>query len=757
MNAELQEFLAESDEMLDQFDRELSACRTAQAKGQPVRAILDSAFRALHTIKGTAGFFDLVTIEGLAHVVEQVLDRLRSGKLDPHPVVLEVLYQSGVELRRALAQVEATGVDATKDPQLLATLARLVSETPDLSTLSIPSPQIREVSATPTMVAEDPESRDEGRSIPFGDLLIQRGLVKPEDVVLALKAQRKGDPRHLGELLVARGLVSPEQVVRTLESQEPRGDGEADGREGLFVEATLFEHMRSLVADLVLTRNKVDQRVSDEDRELWRATRRLNMITAQLQESMLRARAQPVSQQWSKFPKLARQVANRLGKQVSVEIEGGDTRLDKTLLDALRDPLTHAVRNAVDHGLEHPDDRAAAGKPREGWLRLRAAQDGGRVRIDVIDDGAGVDVDRVRERAVERGIVGHDQVLRMSDDEVVQLVFEPGFSTAQQVSAVSGRGVGMDVVKNNVESIGGLCRLSSRRGQGSTLSIVVPLTHAIIPVLLVQAGGQTFAIPQSAVAQLIRLTDARVASSLERVGEALVCRVRDQVIPVIDVANTLGMPATCVDASTVVNLVVVNTGGHELALLVESVEDVSEVVVDRLKGSVRELAVYAGAAVLGDGRLALLLDLSALAAYSGVEEATAEELRMTDDSVASAPPERVLVVAAGKHRMATSIERVLRVDEITRSRVEMTAIGPVVQKDGRILPLKVLRGRPLKDNQRETLTVLVCDGRRGRIGIVVDEVHEVHPLPPPAANASTPDHTVVLAGKVTDLFDVRAV
>src|ERR1039457_171727 len=355
-------------------------------------------------------------------------------------------------------------------------------------------------------------------------------------------------------------------------------------------------------------------------------SRRLDMVTADLRESVMKARMQPVSNIFGKMPRIVRDLSQTLGRRVRLQVEGQDTELDKSLLEAIKDPLTHAVRNALDHGIEPPDVRQAAGKDPEGTLKLRAAQEGSHVVIEVSDDGAGINVERVRQKAIERGLITPDRAAHLQERELLQLIFLPGFSTAAAVTNVSGRGVGMDVVKTNVEKIGGKVEIDSRAGKGTTLRLRIPLTLAIIPALIVRSVNQSFALPQGALSELVHVPPAQASKLIEWIEGAPLYRLRGKLLPLVFLDRLL-MPGAEYKGSTERDnfIAVLEADGRRFGLVVDGLADPEEIVVKPLSAVLKDIGLYSGATVLGNADLALILDPGAIAMKAGVAMSAEDE------------------------------------------------------------------------------------------------------------------------------------
>ncbi|MGA8144685.1 MAG: chemotaxis protein CheA, partial [Candidatus Acidiferrales bacterium] len=518
----VKEFLQESYENLDRLDRELVGLE----KDPRDSDALASVFRTIHTIKGTCGFLGFDKLEKVAHVGENLLTRLRDGHLILNPEITTGLLSMVDAVRQMLKEIESTGQDGDDTyPELLQTLAKLQEPSGQNPTVAaVAALPVKGVAKKPSRAEKKVESPSQEKAVTsmqppetkaiaakfrpvrgkIGGVLVERGLVTPEALALALQEQDKGDRRRLGDILVALSLAKQEDVnaaVQVLESRTRETTAET-----IRVGVNLLDKLMTLVGELVLGRNQLLQLANkSRDAGLQAVSQRMNLIATELQEEVMKTRMQPIGNIWSQFPRTVRDVALGCGKQVNIEMEGKETELDKTIIEAIKDPLTHLVRNSVDHGIELPEDRVKDGKDVTGRLILRAFHEGGQVIIEISDDGAGLNVERIRQKAVERGVITAEQAARMAEREIFNLIFLAGFSTAQTVTNGSGRGGGMDVVKTNVEKIGGSVDLQSTLGRGTTVRVKIPLTLAIIPALIVTCGGDRYAIPQVSLLELVRL------------------------------------------------------------------------------------------------------------------------------------------------------------------------------------------------------------------------------------------------------------
>ncbi len=492
------------------------------------------------------------------------------------------------------------------------------------------------------------------------------------------------------------------------------------------VDVDLLDGLMNLVGELVLTRNQLLQRAATrQDPELQRTAHRLNLVAGELQEEVMKTRMQPIDNVWSKLPRVVRDLSVSLGKSVRVEMEGRDTELDKTILEAVKDPLTHLVRNSVDHGVEKAADRLAAGKPVEGRLLLRAFHEGGQVIIEITDDGAGIDPATLRGQAVARGLLTREAADALGDRDALHLIFQPGFSTAKAVTNVSGRGVGMDVVKTNIERIGGVIDVTSVVGQGTTVRIKIPLTLAIIPALVVGAEANLYAIPQVNLLELVRLEREQAQARIETIQGTPVYRLRGDLLPLVDLREQLGLDP--VERETTF-IVVLQADGRQFGVVVDEVKDTEEIVVKPLGKQLRHIALYAGATIMGDGRVALILDANALARQAGM---VSEAAQSAADDGGAAEVERASLLIVGLsdgRRAALPLAAVDRLEQFRAADIERVGGHEVVQYRGEILPLVRLDQSLRSYAEREDvdpLQVIVCRHRELAVGFVVAEIHDI--------------------------------
>ena len=454
---------------------------------------------------------------------------------------------------------------------------------------------------------------------------------------------------------------------------------------------TLLDSLMTLAGELVLSRNQLNESLArQDDRGIRSGAQRVSLVTSELQEIVTMTRMQPVAGLFSKFPRLVRDLARTLDKDVQLQLAGTEVEIDKSILEGLSDPLTHMVRNAVDHGIESRAGRAAAGKPAMGTVTLKASHQAGQVVIEIADDGKGLAVEKVVASSIAKGLVTREQAQSLSEREKLALIFLPGVSTAEKVSDVSGRGVGMDVVKTNLDRLGGKIEIDSAPGRGSAFRIKLPLTLAIIPSLLVSDGGERYAIPQVNVGELIRIPAAQLAERTDRVGDAVVLNVRDRLVPLLFLAEALGTPRTR-ESARALNVVLVDTGAFEYGLVVEELHDTVEIVVKPLGRHMKGLHDYAGATILGDGRVAVILDVAGVAARAKLSAGKAAAVcRQTDAGGTGGAGELhalLLFQNAPGENCAVPIEQVSRIERVLPEKIEYLGGRRTMQYRGASLPL----------------------------------------------------------------------
>lgn len=768
----VREFLVESSENLDLLDRELINLE----KDPGNRGTLASIFRTIHTIKGTCGFLGFTKLESVAHVGENLLSKLRDGVLALNPEMTTALLAMVDAIRQMLASVEAIGNEGERnDQELIQTLTRLLQGSAAATKTDANADAISESSTASPLTPVDfapaePVTPPPSPTTPTASVVSQP--IEPVTAAApiaeaASKVEAKAE--HIEH-------VADHGPATSAESGAQSQSRTAASESSIRVDVTLLDKLMNLVGELVLARNQILQfSNATEDAGLLAPSQRLNLITTELQEGVMKTRMQPIGNIWSKFPRTVRDVATMCGKQVRIEMEGKETELDKTIVEAIKDPLTHIVRNSVDHGIEKPEKRVAVGKPAEGRLLLRAYHEGGQVIIEISDDGGGLDGDRIRRKAVEKGLITPEQAARMGEREGVNLIFLPGFSTAEKVTNVSGRGVGMDVVKTNIEKIGGTVDVQSKAGTGTTVRMKIPLTLAIIPALIVTSGGDRYAIPQISLLELVRLDGEDAQKGIELIQGVPVHRLRGRLLPLVYLNRELKVEDEAPDLSKLpaVNIVVLQADERQFGLVVDEINDTEEIVVKPLGKQLKGIKTFAGSTIMGDGRVALILDVLGVAQTSNVvSESRERALSDTEQHVASTGGERqtmLLFQCGANGRMAMDLSLVARLEEFKPEMVECAGDAQVVQYRGQIMPLLRVSdvlpgghgGNGNGHDRRDLTTALqvVVYSEKGRsVGLVVDRILDIVEetfVPQRPSKRDGLLGSAVIQQRVTDLLDVR--
>lgn len=763
----LEEFLVESYENLDALDRDLVELEEDSGSSE----ILGRIFRTIHTIKGTSGFLAFTKLEKVTHVGENLLSLLRDGKLQLTPEITTALLQMVDAVRQMLSSIEATQAEGDTD------YSALVEKLTALKEGRPPEEGAGDAAPAPSPAAEEQPAPEAPAA--SADAPAEPAPAAPA----ASDAPAEDAPAEAPAASDGAGDAAPPPTPPA-----PPSGGDAGGKGGgkpapaqrnsvsgssIRVGVGLLDDLMNLVGELVLVRNQILQVTSQaKDNTLTATSQRLNLITTELQEGVMKTRMQPIGSVWSKFPRVVRDLALACGKKVRIEMEGKETELDKTIIEAIKDPLTHAVRNAVDHGVEGPEERAAAGKPEEGCLFLSAYHEGGQVNIEISDNGAGIDPEKIKAKAISKGVVSPDEAGRMNERSILNLIFAPGFSTAAQVTNVSGRGVGMDVVKTNIEKIGGTVDIQSRFGQGTTLKIKIPLTLAIIPALTVTTDGDRYAIPQISLLELVRLAGEDAHSRIEMLHGAPVYRLRGKLLPLVYLADVLGAERYKPkeeDEEEVLNIVVLHADERQFGLVVEGIHDTEEIVVKPLGNQLKGIKEYAGTTIMGDGKVALILDVVGIAqTASVVTERRGGAVADMGTSGADGIGERKSLLVfrgAGGDRMAFELSTVARLEKIERSGIELSGGQEVVQYRGDIMPLI-----PLSDlmpsagfggggDDDEMIQVVVYGVGERNVGLVVDEILDiVEEVLEIQTKSQTPGvlGKAVVQSKVTEILDLDA-
>ena len=796
----ISEFLTETAESLDVIDAEL-----VRFENNPEdRAILDNIFRLLHTVKGTCGFLGLPRLEAVAHAGETLLGKFRDGELKVSPPMVTLVLQAIDQIKALLEALENTGAEpAGEDSALIGRL-----EDAAMGNMVVPGePEAEAAPAKPENWDEDLgrelrpgevsladlEAAFQGADVdpamdpsvsPAADNVEHLGVgdfdpelgreLRPGEVSAAeLEAAFMNadvDPAVAAPAPAAVNLITPdmskEEALHTAMAELKGGDDHPHGEGGPRVQQTVrvgvdvLEALMTTVSELVLTRNQLMQTVRGlEDEELKGPLQRLSAVTGELQDGVMKTRMQPIGDAWRKLPRIIRDVSTDLGKKIELVMEGQDTELDRQVLELIKDPLTHMVRNSADHGLEMPADRVAAGKSEKGVIKLAAYHEGGHIIISISDDGKGLDTKRIGEKALEKGLTTHDELERMTEAQIHRFIFAPGFSTAAKVTNLSGRGVGMDVVRTNIEQIGGVVDVASTAGRGSHFSIKIPLTLAIVSALIVGCDDQRFAIPQLAVRELVRV-GAGSEHSVENLHGARVMRLRDRLMPIVDLHNVLGVGEAFANGEDEAAFVVVlDAGGRNVGLVVDNVLDTEEIVVKPLSDSLRNVPAYSGATILGDGSVIMILDPNGMAGeiVSAMEDDASYDLTSATVTEMAQQAQRLLLVrAGGEEPKAVPLALVTRLEEFDPATLEVTNGRQVVQYRGRLMPIVPL-GSQIQCVEGQRQPVLVFAENHTAIGLAVDQIVDVVEERVDLQMSSDKQGVIgsaIIKGKATDVVDI---
>jgi two-component system, chemotaxis family, sensor kinase CheA len=745
----LSEFLTETNENLSVLDVEL--VRLEQNPNNP--ELLSNIFRLVHTIKGTCGFLGLPRLERVAHASENVLGKFRDGELVITPEAVSLILKALDTIKSLLAVLEATEAEPPGDD--LALIERL-NECAE-GRLGAPAS-----AAPPPPSAPEPE-------IDFVPVpAAMTGKTMPAPVVAAPEPEPEPEP-EVEAPPPAPAAKMPVPVAAAANTggaanEEGPAKESAVAAQTIRVNVDLLENLMTMVSELVLTRNQLLQILrSQKESEFAAPLQRLNHVTSELQEGVMKTRMQPIGNAWAKLPRLVRDLAHELGKKIDLQMLGADTELDRQVLELIKDPLTHMVRNSADHGLETTSERVKAGKPETGRVTLNAYHEGGHIIIEIQDDGKGLAIDKIKQKAVQNGLATEAELTMMSDQQIVQFIMKPGFSTAAKVTNVSGRGVGMDVVKTNIEKIGGTIEIKTTKGKGSVFIIKIPLTLAIVSALIVECAGERFAIPQISVVELVRAaTDSE--HTIERLKGTPVLRLRNRLLPLVSLQTLLrledqegGEAHKRHDDETFI--VVTQVGTYTFGIMVDRVFDTEEIVVKPVAPILRHIEMFSGNTILGDGSVIMILDPNGIASATGeislgtdamTKEAMAVQQSRQEDKMA------LLLFRAGAGApKAVPLSLVARLEDVDQTSVELSNGMPVVQYRGKLMPLVPIDpGFMLGGDGRQPVLVF-ADGDRS-MGLIVDEIVDI--VEEKLVVQLTADRpglmgSAIIAGKATDVLD----
>ncbi len=748
------EFVTETVESLGMLDQKL--VRLEQNPND--KAILGDIFRSVHTIKGASGFLGLPRLGALAHSAENVLGMIRDGELDASPQAITLVLQSLDVIKGMVDYLGENGKEPEgDDAELIARLNAFAGGGP--AVYDGPDHEIfHETEAAQAAAAAAGVTEDFSSFFAGDDDL--NALIEADN-------KKKEAAASLPAPVAVAPVPAPKPVAKEAPKEAAKEGGGAGVTQSIRVNIDVLENLMQMVGELVLSRNQLMQlvRTHTEMQQIFQSPiQQMSYITTELQEGIMKTRMQPISGAWSKFPRLVRDLSLEVGKKIELKMHGEETELDRQLLELIKDPLTHMVRNSCDHGLELPQDRIAAGKPEVGTVTLSAFHEGGHIIIEIADDGRGLNIERIKQKALDNGVVTPAGLDALSEQQIMQFIFAAGFSTAEKVTAVSGRGVGMDVVRTNIEKMGGTIELFSELGKGSKFAIKIPLTLAIIPVLIIEAGGEKFALPQINVLELVE-TAAGSEYAIETINNAAVLRLREKLLPLGSLAEILELQKARGNwDSRAAQVVVCKVGGNDFGLIVDRVYDTEEIVVKPVSEMIKHLDCYSGNTILGDGSVIMILDPNSISKTIGTIAASDTKASDTQAMLGLAGEKEInfLLFKSGKGApKAVPLELISRLEEIEVSNIELAGIDPVVQYRGDLMRLITLGEFHLPNT--ELVNIIVFSYDRKNIGLIVDEIIDIVPaqydvkLTTKSAADESCLGSMVIAGKTTDVVDVASI
>src|SRR5216683_3037839 len=682
----LREFLTETSESLDTVDNQL-----VRFEQEPNNAkILDNIFRLVHTIKGTCGFLGLPRLEALAHAAETLMGKFRDGMPVTGQAVTLILTTID-RIKDILGQLEATEAEPEgNDQDLIGELEAMVERGMAEMAAASAAPE-QAVKAEPAATQGATQEATEGslvaqtleRPLRPGEVSLDEleRAFRETSIEVAPAHETAPAPAPASAAAQPQATAQPRPAAAKTAAGKSPGDADAPesdrvANQSIRVNVDTLEHLMTMVSELVLTRNQLlEISRRNEDTEFKVPLQRLSNVTAELQEGVMKTRMQPIGNAWQKLPRIVRDLSGELGKQIELEMHGADTELDRQVLDLIKDPLTHMVRNSADHGLETPAERAACGKPEQGTIRLSAYHEGGHIIICIADNGRGLNTEKIKAKAVASGLVSEADLEKMTEAQIHKFIFAPGFSTAAAVTSVSGRGVGMDVVRTNIDQIGGTIDIKSVAGEGSSVTIKIPLTLAIVSALIVEAAGDRFAIPQLAVVELVRAR-ANSEHRIERIKDTAVLRLRNKLLPLMHLKKLLKIDDGSSSDPENGFIVVTQVGSQTFGIVVDGVFHTEEIVVKPMSTKLRHIDMFSGNTILGDGAVIMIIDPNGIAKALGASGAASHEIADENAAQRASAAEQLtslLVFRAGSSQpKAVPLGLVTRLEEIAADKIELS-------------------------------------------------------------------------------------
>ena len=729
---------------------------------------INDLFRAIHTIKGSAGFLGLTSIATLTHAMESLLDDLREGAIALTPAISEALIEGTDMLNNMFDDIGNS--DSFDTSELVETLKRLregdapVAAQPAPVEESTPEPEapVEEIVA----IAEEDEALTETAAADAVDSADAEADVAEEPAAPKIEEAKKtetpaislvdGAPKRGSQVAVFPKADDASKQKTPAAAPAASGDAHNKHEEFLRIRVDILDRLMMLAGELVLVRNQQLMHLDEADATMHSITTSLNSVTTELQETIMRTRMQPIGTVFSRFSRMVRDLSRKLGKQIDFSTEGDEVEVDKNMLEAIADPLTHMIRNACDHGVETPDVRVAAGKSPEGRVTLSAYHESGQIHVDVKDNGHGISSDVIRRKVLEKNLKTESELAHVSEQELMNMIFLPGFSTAAVVTDVSGRGVGMDVVKTGVEKFGGTVSITSVEGEGTTMKLRLPLTLAIIPSLIVQSGDERFAIPQVNLEEVVCLYDDDAINLIECAGSIEVYRLRDFLLPMVRLQEALARTeAFDADVQSEVteknaksrkdlavkrqeaedgghymhislNFAVLRAGNTRFGLIIDRIIGSEEIVVKPMHRAVKDISLYSGATVLGDGQIAMILDAMGLARHYNVRDVSdgREEKKVMAVSEDVDMRSLLLFSNGGNEQFGISMQEVKRIETVETSRIERIGSQEYIALDG--VSTRVVRLENIlnvqSSSEPENMFFLIPQNVRRPYGLLVERL-----------------------------------
>ena len=705
------EFFSECEEILLRISSLLTKIESQELSPEAI----DSLYRDVHTLKGSSQLFGFQKIGLIAHAIEASLEPVRRNNTKLERNFVDQVFKSLDLIDKILKNPKR---DLENDPTLHDELLDILPKLITLSNKRFGT----EFELTHSMV---PTEDTKVSNLPVMNIISEL-VPKPK----TSKEKTMSESNQLAP--------DNQEAIFRPKTEKAAGGGDEQQLESstIRVHVSLLDKLMNLVGEMVLARNQVLQFArTSENNEFLNLTQRLDLVTTELQDNVMRTRMQPIGSVFTKFQRVVRDLSRELGKNIELVIEGADTELDKSLLEAIKDPLTHIVRNSCDHGIETPDERKKQGKQLTGILSLKAFHEGGHVIIEIRDNGRGLDPKRILSKALEKRIISPEKAETLTIAEIQQLIFAPGFSTADQVSSVSGRGVGMDVVKTNVERVGGMIDLSSQQDQGTTLKLIIPLTLAIVPAMIIRTKKDFFAIPQVKLQELIRVDLEENGKSIDKLQGQYVYRLRGELLPLIDLNNLLNQTPKDPIKRVIFNIVVLKTEGHTYGLVVDEICDTADIVVKPLPQFLKKVNAFSGATIMGDGSVALILDIQGVAEQSGANRVNQNkdlksQLELNSKAVKEDKTEFLFFKLNHKGVFSIPLILVNRLEEFSQSEVEISGTEVMVKYRDSLLPLIDLNNylghkAKVESDEAQKFSVIVVSKHNRFFGLVVNEILDV--------------------------------